>query len=168
MYGGAGGAWIDGRPIDLADVARAVFSALGPEPRPLLLLPGGEARYGDAVAALDQIHGLAAEGMAIRLGIPTQAEIERRGEIAASAIPIAPARLDDAVLVLKADSDAPWRVIDRILEAASGKLDRIVLLTDLDVSDRSLIGPDTWLGGLPGGLVLSLASEHAVVAVPGP
>lgn len=66
--------------------------------------------------------------------------------------------LTEPILVLKADAGLPYETDEAVLDDLRGILDQVVLLTRLDISDTSLITAETWLGGLPGGIVLPLGS----------
>ncbi|MCP4664140.1 MAG: hypothetical protein GY856_52820 [bacterium] len=67
--------------------------------------------------------------------------------------------LIESVLVLKVDAGLPFKTVEAVLDRLRGILDQVVLLTRLDISDPSLITAETWLGGLPGGIVLPLGSD---------
>ncbi|MCG8458274.1 MAG: energy transducer TonB [Holophagales bacterium] len=147
-----GGLKYDGEVIEAGALAERLRGLPeGPVAPAVWIRPSPGATYGDWVAVLDQVYRVAGASPGLGVALPS-AQADRYGTV----VELRSERLEEPVMVLKADVRAPWKLVSDVLDVLRGVVPEVVLLTHLDVSNPELIGEETYPGGLPGGLPLSL------------
>lgn len=137
----------------LQEMVQAVLSA---NSHPIFVVPDPQSKYGRMVQVLDRLVTIAENGHPIRYTLP-HGDLSRPDEPVGVLRRLRPKPNDDNILVLRIDRAAKFRDVQPILDFAAKHVDRVVLRTDLDLSEPSRIDASTWPGGLPGGLTIALA-----------
>lgn len=125
--------------------------------KPVLLAPSAEEpSYGDFVALLDKLYHVAANGQEVLFAVETLGYYDNDPKLF-SPLTLPSRAIEGPILGIKADAETPWSHVETLLHHLESQgIDRVVLLTDLNVAVTSWITAETHPGGLPGGLVLPL------------
>lgn len=142
--------------VPLEHLAKAVEAALQSDDRAVFVHPHAASSYGRLVQALDILQAVVEAGTPLRFALP-HSELSRGGKTVGLVRRLRPAASDAPVMVLKIDREARFRDVQKLLDGLADHLDRVVLLTQLDLSEQHRITASTWPGGLPGGMPLALA-----------
>lgn len=147
---------LDEREVAPDSLAAAIQEALAENPRPIFVEPQPTSEFEHLVFVFDRLYEVAESGTPVRFALP-DGRLSQRDEAVGIVRRLRPAKTEAPPMLLKIDKNATFRDVQKVLDLVSRHLDRLTLLTQLDLSEPSRITASTWPGGLPGGMTLALA-----------
>ena len=147
---------IRGQDVTLDELPRRLMAMLAGDSQPIFVQPAPRATYGRVVQVMDRLFNVAKDGTPVRYALPHGA-LSQGGAPIGLARRLRPKPSKARILVLKIDTAVPFEKVQPILDTIAERQDRVVLMTQLDLSDKSRITAETWPGGLFGGLTIALA-----------